>query len=89
MLYAIPSYDRISVPLNIRLSTSALVGQINELGVKLIIGDQDAINRLKPFLHKTILTVNFAHYREWCQTSYDGILLVLLQQHQNKSSYIM
>ena len=36
LLYAIPSYDRISVPLNIRLSTSALVDQINELGVKLI-----------------------------------------------------
>lgn len=68
LLYGIPSFGRICVPLNIRLSTKALINQINELDVKIIIGDSKIIDELKPFLSQNCLKVKFSSYRKWCRS---------------------
>ena len=67
LLYAIPAAGRICVPLNTRLSVTALVEQLMTLEVSLLIGDHDLIERLRPSLHKHLVTVAFADYRQWRQ----------------------
>ena len=68
LLYGLPSFGRICVPLNIRLSTKALINQINELDVKIIIGDSKIIDELNPFLSQNCLKVKFSSYRKWCRS---------------------
>ena len=67
LLYAIPAAGRICVPLNTRLSATALAEQLMRLEASLLIGDHDLIERLRPSLHKHLVTVAFADYRQWRQ----------------------
>ena len=60
LLYGIPSFGRICVPLNIRLSTKALINQVEELDVRIIIGDSKIIDELRPLLRAECLVVNFS-----------------------------
>ena len=68
LLYGIPSFGRICVPLNIRLSTKALINQVKELDVRIIIGDSKIIDELRPLLRPECLAVNFSSYRKWCSS---------------------
>ena len=75
LLYGIPSFGRICVPLNIRLSTKALINQINELDVKIIIGDSKIIDELSPLLSQSCLKVKFSSYRKWCRSFSRGFVI--------------
>ena len=67
LLYGIPSFGRICVPLNIRLSTTALIDQVIELDIKIIIGDSIIIDELRHLLSHRCLVVYFSNYRKWCR----------------------
>ena len=52
LLLAIPSAGRVAVPLNVRLTPSDIVDQLDQTGAVAIIGTDDELGRLGPSLHQ-------------------------------------
>ena len=89
LLYAIPAAGRICVPLNTRLSITALAEQLMTLEVSLLIGDCDFIERLRPSLHQDLVTVEFSAYRQWCKACADKQVVSMAAPNMEETAWLL
>lgn len=62
LIYAVPAVNRILVPLNTRLATPALVAQIEQLDISLLIGDSSLVTPLIEQTAARIKTLPVIHF---------------------------
>lgn len=89
LLYAIPAAGRICVPLNTRLSVSALTEQLITLEVSLLIGDHDLIEQLRPSMPASVATVPFADYRQWRHACADQPAVKIAEPKPDDTAWLL
>ncbi len=89
LLYAIPAAGRICVPLNTRLSVSALAEQLITLEVSLLIGDHDLIEQLRPSMPASVATVPFADYRQWRHACADQPAVKIAEPKPDDTAWLL
>lgn len=62
LIYAVPAVNRILVPLNTRLATPALVAQIEQLDISLLIGDSRLVTPLIEQAAARLKTLSVIHF---------------------------
>ena len=77
------------MPLNTRLSATALAEQLMTLEASLLIGDHDLIERLRPSLHKHLVTVAFADYRQWCQACANKPVVTMVTPSLDDTAWLL